>query len=229
MIQFKTIVKDCQFGMQIFSLCGLYSFSKNSHQEVRMMPPERKWDPLRVSLQSNWGHLGRKVPVTTAKTRRKMTAKNWRPASSRTRKTEKRLRKRAEFDKSNLAEASQGPEELARIQEVIKGTATAVFWFRLQAFFWNTFSGTFMYWIMTCILEFRSTDPLLLHCTICQCRRSKLEIKPGSKPAQRRKMYWTDTELPTNSFYFCSLINRKNFVTSKDTNCYNLHLIKTSL
>lgn len=73
--------------------------------------------------------------MTTVKTRRKITAKNWGPAPTRARKTDERIRKQTEFDERNLVEASKGSEELARIQKVIKETATAVFWFGLQAFF----------------------------------------------------------------------------------------------
>lgn len=40
-----------------------------------------------------------------------------------------------QFDERNPVEAREGSRRLARIQKVIKGTATAVFWFGLQAFF----------------------------------------------------------------------------------------------
>lgn len=148
-----------------------------------MMPLEKEWDSL-TSFPSEQLRTPRKESSSDHNEDQK---KNY---SKELHKTEpERLMRgsgKKQFEERNPVEAREGSKRLARIQKVVKGTATTVFWFGLQAFFWNTFSCTFMYWIMACIVEFLSTDPLLLHCTVCQCRHSKLEIKPGSKPTIQR-------------------------------------------
>lgn len=106
MIQLKSIVKE----YYTFSVCGGLFLFKNRHQEVRMMSPEEKWDPLGASLQENRKFQGpQRTPGEKLQQR----------TPTRARKTDERMRKQTEFDKKNLAEAREGSEELARIQKVI--------------------------------------------------------------------------------------------------------------
>lgn len=76
---------------------------------------------------------------------------------------------------------------------------------------------------MACIVGLLPADPFLLHCTICQCGHSKLEINleaiPYKDALNRRSVAY--------KFHLLLLSHKYNFVTSKETNYSNS--IKPSL